>query len=261
MEITAGYGCSYSEHEMYNFKRDDLLGSVDGLLVDGGLTIGFEVKLFEPLATEPTFDPISAKCAFDNNAILLQNTKFSDVTFVVGGKELKAHKFMLASQSPVFAAMFDNDFEEKLKNKVQIDDISLEVFQELLRFVYTCRVENFYQVEKELLVLSDKVSDGTLWIHDVLTFQPLLPQYQMDNLKSYCSRRISSTLDIDSAVEFLLLADLHQATYLKDKCIDFIVHRSDQVLATNGWQKLIKSGNSELLAELFSKLSRFSGRR
>ena len=214
-----------------------------------------------PMTPSQSLDLMTKEAAFTNFANFLESTKLADVTFLVGGQTFHGHKAILSAQSPVFAAMFEHDFQENRKNQVEIIDDSEEAFKELLRFVYSCKIENFDHVATELLVLSDKVSDGTVWIHDVLTFQPLLPQYQMDNLKSYCSRRISSTLDIDSAVEFLLLADLHQATYLKDKCIDFIVRRSDQVLATNGWQKLIKSGNSELLAELFSKQSRFSGRR
>ena len=46
---------------------------------------------------------------------LFESQKFSDVTLVavVPGKEYQAHKAVLAARSPVFAAMFEHEMEER----------------------------------------------------------------------------------------------------------------------------------------------------
>jgi len=62
-------------------------------------------------------------------------------------------------------------------------------------------------------------------------------------------------LDVESAADLLLLADMHQATELKTACMDYIATNSTKVIASEGWAKLAKSKQCELVAELFVKLS------
>ena len=66
--------------------------------------------------------------------------QFSDVNLNIRGREFPAHKNILAARSEVFAAMFQHPTKEKLSNQIEIEDIEPEVFQELLRFIYTGRV-------------------------------------------------------------------------------------------------------------------------
>ena len=83
------------------------------------------------------------------------------MTFMVDGKELKAHKAILTARSPVFAAMFEHDCKEKQESKVEIIDFSFEAFKELLKFVYTGQVQ-LEQFAGELLEASDKVRIGVM---------------------------------------------------------------------------------------------------
>ena len=85
---------------------------------------------------------------------LLAGGKFADVTLVVEGQELKAHKAILAARSPIFAEMFANDEQ---KSRVIIDDVSLEVFKELLYYIYTAKTDAYRQFAAELLAAADKV--------------------------------------------------------------------------------------------------------
>jgi len=88
---------------------------------------------------------------------LLANCTLSDVTLVVGDKELEAHKNILGARSPVFAAMFEHDFKEKNENRVNIDDVPLNVFEELLRYIYSGKVVDMDKYATGLLAASDKV--------------------------------------------------------------------------------------------------------
>lgn len=89
---------------------------------------------------------------------ILNNGNFSDMTFVVNGKELRAHKAFIGAGSPVFAAMFSNECKESKENKVIISDVSIEVFKEMLQFIYTNKVKQMEKHAKELIIAADKVS-------------------------------------------------------------------------------------------------------
>ena len=89
---------------------------------------------------------------------MLENAEFSDVTFVVGGKEFQLHKNILAVRSPVFTAMLKNDFEEKKLGRVELPDLSVEVFDELLRYIYCGLIPNLDKFGWEMFEAADKVS-------------------------------------------------------------------------------------------------------
>ena len=83
---------------------------------------------------------------------------FSDVCLCAGGREFKAHKAILATRSPVFGAMFEHEMEESRKGRVEISDIDPDVFQELLRFIYTGTTPQLQGMADDLLAAADKVS-------------------------------------------------------------------------------------------------------
>lgn len=93
---------------------------------------------------------------------LFESQKFSDVILVGGvgvngGKEFYAHKAILAARSPVFAAMFEHEMEEKKNNKVDITDMDHDVLREMLRFIYTGKAPFIEKMDAELLAAADKV--------------------------------------------------------------------------------------------------------
>lgn len=89
---------------------------------------------------------------------LFESKALNDVTLDVNGRPFQAHKSILASKSKVFAAMFVHETKEKLSNHVQVDDIEPDVFQEVLRFIYTGRLslETMDKMATDLLAAADK---------------------------------------------------------------------------------------------------------
>ena len=77
------------------------------------------------------------------------------MTLNVGGHSFDAHKAILSSTSKVFAVMFVHETTEKLSNHVDIQDIHPDVFQEVLRFIYTGRVP-LEKMTASLLAAADK---------------------------------------------------------------------------------------------------------
>ena len=49
----------------------------------------------------------------DDLGVLWEHGRFTDVILHVQGRDIKAHKCILATRSVVFSAMFENDMEEK----------------------------------------------------------------------------------------------------------------------------------------------------
>jgi len=72
---------------------------------------------------------------------MLGDQQFADVRFVVEGKELYAHRFILESRSEYFQAMFRSGMSESLDNQQQLISVvvpdSYIGFLRMLTFIYT----------------------------------------------------------------------------------------------------------------------------
>ena len=115
----------------------------------------------------------------------LKEEYFTDVTLVVGKKEFKAHKVILAVQSPVFRAMFGSEMVESKSNRVEIHDIDQESMEEMLTFIYTWKAPNVGQMASKLLVPADK--------------------YQLDHLKLMCEEVLCRDVKVENVVDVLVL--------------------------------------------------------
>lgn len=68
---------------------------------------------------------------------LLENGEGADVTFKVEDEEMKAHRLVLSTRSPVFAGMLRADMRENQEGVVTVQDVRAPVFRALLWFIYT----------------------------------------------------------------------------------------------------------------------------
>ena len=159
----------------------------------------------------------------------LFNTKLlADVIIDVQGHTFEAHKLILSARSPVFIAMFKND--EKQTNTLEVNDITHEVFLEVLRFIYTDKVEKLDDMAPQLLAAADK--------------------YMLDLLKTKCEISRARNVTFENCGELLILADLHSAKDLKNILLDFVRCHSSEVAVTSNWQKLLETANPQLLRDI-----------
>ncbi|XP_064472257.1 speckle-type POZ protein-like isoform X2 [Ornithodoros turicata] len=220
-------------------RRDFLLDEANGLLPDDKLTLYCEVSVVAD----------SVNISGQNNAIqfkvpecrlsddlghLFESQKFSDVILSVNGREFYAHKAILAARSPVFAAMFEHEMEEKKQNRVEITDMDHEVLREMLRFIYTGRAPSLERMADDLLAAADK--------------------YALERLKVMCEEALCSNLSVETAAEVLILADMHSADQLKAHAIDFINTHATDVMETAGWKTMVHR-QPHLIAEAFRALA------
>jgi len=119
---------------------------------------------------------------------MLEEPTKSDVTFLVEGKMLLAHKAFLSARSKYFQAMFGSDMKENASNEIDIQDAKPDVFKGLLQFLYSgLPPKNLSEIAMDLLVVADK--------------------YCVDELKGICEAKICEQLDASNVIDALLVAD------------------------------------------------------
>ncbi|XP_044020669.1 speckle-type POZ protein-like [Aphidius gifuensis] len=95
--------------------------------------------------------------ASNNNHALKCERKFTDVVFNVDGIIIHAHKFILGSRSSIFQQIFENQLIENSREYViQITDIKVNVFNQLLEYIYTNNAPRINDNLDDLIIAADK---------------------------------------------------------------------------------------------------------
>lgn len=119
---------------------------------------------------------------YDRVKKLLISYEWSDCCFSVSGKDFKAHKLILCISSPVFEAMFYGPLSTS--DCVVVPDIEPDIFQQLLNFIYTDKVElSSIEQALELLYAAKK--------------------YLLDELTEMCITYVKNHLSIDNIITIL----------------------------------------------------------
>ncbi|KAJ6306923.1 hypothetical protein OIU78_022100 [Salix suchowensis] len=91
---------------------------------------------------------------------------FTDVVLVASSDDglpgtassvpVPAHKAVLASRSPVFKAMLENEMEESRSGIIKISDVSYDVLRTFVNYLYTAEACLDEQMAYDLLILAEK---------------------------------------------------------------------------------------------------------
>ncbi|CAN6200827.1 unnamed protein product [Urochloa humidicola] len=207
-----------------------------GYLSDDSLTVQCTITVLKevpdvviPAVTEA---PLPSSDLHRHFGELLQGQRGADVTFVLdSGERFPAHKTILAARSPVFMAEFFGHMNERRSQSVRIQDMQAAVFKAMLHFIYTDIVPEL-DVEPE--------AAATMAQHLLAAAD----RYGLDRLKLICEGKLSGGIDIDTAATTLALAEQHNCSLLKAKCVEFIARLPETleaVLATDGYRHLAAS--------------------
>ena len=206
--------------------RETRLAKSKELIVNGALTIYCEIEAYENRKSLTGQTAYGIKQPWNEKKELLEdfvklfeNMEHSDVTFNVRGQEFPSHKNILATRSPVFSAMFQHPSKEKMTGVVYVPDIEPNVFNELLRFIYTGDVP---------LNKMDEVAVGLLAATD---------KYLLEKLKKACGDHLVNKMSPKICVKLLSLEENNPAFYLMEKAVDYIRKFPGKVMATEEWKK------------------------
>lgn len=154
---------------------------------------------------------------------LWKTKTLSDVTFKCKNKPIEAHTLILASGSPVLAAMFQHNFKENQKKVVEIQDTEANVFEELLRFIYTGNFSINNVNVAQILVAADK--------------------YAVETLKEECAMHLATNLTVANALRYLVLSHLHNSPVLYKRALSFITRKENAkvICSRKDWMEVIKN--------------------
>ncbi|XP_057319525.1 speckle-type POZ protein-like isoform X2 [Microplitis mediator] len=165
---------------------------------------------------------------------LYESKMGSDVVVNVGDTNFEAHRSILMARSPVLAAMFSHDMIEKKENRIPVQDITSEIFEKLLEYIYTDEVTDLDADAERLLEAADK--------------------YQIQSLKDICQESLSKTLTVENSLKIMDKADLYDAQELLQFTNDFITSNIKEIIETQDFKNLEKSN----LAMAYQLLKKFS---
>ena len=202
---------------------------------NGSYTFSFKIlshkkKELSVSSTDPPGIEMNCSNGLITHMVKLFDTmQLSDVVFKIGVREFSAHKNILAARSEVFAAMFQRPKKKTLTNRITIQDVEPEVFQELLRFIYTGQlcIEKMESLAAGLFIAADK--------------------YMLDDLKVKCENYFLHHMSPDNSVILLLHGNLLNPADHLNEAAKFFRSYPSQVMATDGWKKMKKEKPVSLL--------------
>ncbi len=114
--------------------------------------------------------------------------------------------------------MFSHPTKEVLSGKVEVKDVDPDVFQEILRFIYTGKTQS---------TAMNKMATGLLAAAD---------KYLMEDLKIQCENHLIWQMSAENCLELLSLTAHHPAEHLKIYAIEYF-RRYPGKSNLNGLQK------------------------
>mmetsp|Transcript_30091 Transcript_30091/g.39615 ORF Transcript_30091/g.39615 Transcript_30091/m.39615 type:complete len:639 (-) Transcript_30091:210-2126(-) len=179
------------------------------------LLVGPPVKLARPIITNTLQSDLKA---------MLNNPARSDVTFLLEGKPLYAHRIIIMARCEPLERMLDGPMREAMEQEISIPDHRYDVFLAFLEFLYT---DDVMGLDPSFVEVSFAL--------DLLT---LADQFLVEALKRKCETAIQKSITVENVSEMLVTADSRQAMSLRKRCFDFIMLNFGQVIATKSFSEL-----------------------
>lgn len=116
------------------------------------------MELYEPsLDNEATMNDnvINIEESYEE---LLKQGLYSDLIIMTSdNQEIKAHKAVIASRCPSFAATFESNMENEFTSLIKMLEFDRTTIFEFLRYVYCGKIENITEVAGSLVQIANKV--------------------------------------------------------------------------------------------------------
>ncbi|KAI8516083.1 protein homodimerization [Branchiostoma belcheri] len=119
-----------------------------------------------------------------------------DVIFEVEGKEINAHRIVIATSSPFFQAMFTSKMSEEKSKKITLQEVEAETIEALVEFAYTACIKVNDKNVQSLLSASNR--------YQIETIKKLCCNYLKENMTP------SNCLGIQQFAEYLNCKELSE---------------------------------------------------
>ena len=167
------------------------------------------------------------KTVLERSRHMFNNPFMSDVKFSCEGSDKKffAHKYVLATSSAVFYAMFYGELAEK--NSVHLKDTNEEGLQEFLRFLFT--------------------DECNLSTDNAVFVLYLAKKYIVPSLAQKCIEFLEANLRVENAVTVVQQAIQFDEKKLERKCWDLIDVETRGAIASDAFTDISQATLAELV--------------
>ncbi|CAL1540852.1 unnamed protein product [Lymnaea stagnalis] len=142
-----------------------------------------------------TASPGYSRRLLENLASLWTDASFCDVTLLIGKKKFQAHRNILAAASPFFKAMFLSGMEEQSRSEIELHEMSSDIFNTLITFMYTGFVKVDVDTCQDLLAMADMLG--------------------VDDVVDICSHFLIENISPFNCIGIFAFADAHNLLSMK----------------------------------------------
>ncbi|KAI9922941.1 hypothetical protein PsorP6_001195 [Peronosclerospora sorghi] len=207
--------------------------------------------------------PSPARSLRDALAQYVDCDEFADISFIVEGRVVYAHKLILSALSARFRGMFSSGFREARESQIVIPDVRYEVFLLMLEYLYTGHIEThendfaLYSTTHDVRHELDFVCNSTAacpqsadGLNDIeiarrpaeqsqsldsglatkvellLELLVVADQFILDHLKQRCERTLQHAVRVESVETIAEAAERANAVQLQAVCRHFLRNHS-----------------------------------
>ena len=169
----------------------------------------------------------SKKTVLQRNAYMFDNELMSDVSFTCGksSRIFHSHKYVLATSSAVFFAMFYGNLAQK-EFPIRLEDTDDESFKEFLRFLYT--------------------DDCKISAENAIGVMYLAKKYLVSSLTEKCCSVLEASIKPGNVFTVLEQAMQFDEKKLEKKCWDIVSNKTQECLNSEAFCN-IESGTLKTL--------------
>ncbi|KAJ1704595.1 hypothetical protein LUZ63_004374 [Rhynchospora breviuscula] len=183
---------------------------------------------FLRLSPPPLSPPHTSSSA--SGLLLLHSLADSSASASSSSSSVPAHRAVLVSRSPVFKAMLDNEMEESRSGVIKIPDASTKVLRSFIDYLYMAETTLDEDIAPELLILAEK--------------------YQVNHLKVFCERYMTSKVNHENAIACYVFAHRHNAKQLLDASLSLIIENMATLRVREEYKELVER-DPRLVVELY----------
>jgi speckle-type POZ protein len=150
-------------------------------------------------------------------------------------KSIRVHRAVLATRSPVFDSMFTHDFKENNTSVINISDMSIEVCQAFINYLY------------------DNIEDEELEIYS-LDLLAAAEKYGVNDLKKECEKCLQEDINIKNILVKLQAAYFYRLPNLKISCTRYLVQFGKIHEIWDDFDAFIKTLDKDTICEIFHEV-------
>ncbi|ROT65463.1 putative lztr-1 [Penaeus vannamei] len=163
---------------------------------------------------EPQFESSGTTLEQDMEQLLKSvGQEFCDITLMLAGTPIRAHKAVLAARCSYFEAMFRSFMPENSIVQIAIGETipSQQSFDSLLRYIYYGDV--------------DMPPEDSLYLFSA----PYFYGFTNNRLQAFCKQNLEMNVTFENVIQILEAADRIQAIDMKKYALNLIVHHFPKV--------------------------------